>query len=331
MRLLTGDRPTGKLHLGHYIGSIKNRISLQDKYECFFIIADIHTLTTKSTKEETIYLKEHILGLVADYIACGVDITKSTIFLQSKIKEIFELNTLLGMLVPFNKVNCLPSIKEMATHSNIKEDQLPIGLLNYPVLQTADILCFNSLLVPVGKDNEAHIELSRFIAKKFNRMYGDTFMIPKSLITIEKNLVGTDGKNKMSKSLNNAIYLSDDDASIRNKVKKMYTDPNRVSASTPGNTDNNPVFQYLYLFDKDISLIDEFAELYRHGKITDKKIKDRLADSLIDFITPIRKKRESLLKDPDYLIKILNDGSKKASKIASETLSLAKQNMNISF
>src|SRR5512133_1059674 len=231
-RILTGDRPTGKLHLGHYVGSLANRVRLQDEYECFFIIADLHTLTTRPEKEHIEELAENVRAAALDYLACGIDPHRSVIYLQSAVPEVCELAILFDNLITVPRLSRVPSLKEMAQGAGIQE--MPFGLLGYPVLQAADILLPRSNLVPVGKDNEAHVEVTREIARRFNFLYGETFPIPEVLVSECGSLVGTDGQAKMSKSLGNAIYLSDDEKAVTKKVMSMYTDPKRVSADIPG-------------------------------------------------------------------------------------------------
>ena len=239
-RILTGDRPTGKLHLGHYVGSLQNRVRLQEEYECFFIIADLHTLTTRPEREFLKELTGNIRDTVLDYLAVGVDPEQSTVFVQSAIPETYELNTLFETLVTVPRLERVPSIKDMAQAAGL--EAIPFGLLGYPVLQAADILLPRAHLVPVGKDNEAHVEVAREIARRFNRLYGEVFPIPGALIGDVPTLVGTDGQAKMSKSLGNAILLSDDEDTVTKKVFSMYTDPKRIRADIPGTVEGNPVF-----------------------------------------------------------------------------------------
>ena len=207
-RIVSGDRPTGKLHLGHYVGSIKNRIALQEQYECYFFIADLHTLTTKPEKCHIMEIRANLHDMVLDYLACGIDPTKCTIYLQSAIEAVYPMNLIFEMLVSLNRLTGLPSLKEMAKNAQIENESIPFGLVGYPVLQTADILIPRSHLVPVGKDNEAHIELARDIARRFNQYYGDFFPLPEVLLSETPALVGIDRQGKMSKSAGNTIYLS---------------------------------------------------------------------------------------------------------------------------
>jgi tryptophanyl-tRNA synthetase len=226
-RILTGDRPTGQMHLGHYVGTLENRIRLQDEYECFFIVADLHTLTTQPEKESIKQIEENIMQMMLDYLSVGIDPEKCTIFLQSAVRETSELNLIFEMLVTVPRLERVPSLKEMAQAANL--ERMPFGLLGYPILQAADILLPRSNLVPVGKDNEAQVEVSREIARRFNNLYGEVFPIPDVMIGNVPTLVGTDGQAKMSKSLNNSIFLGDDTETVNKKVRGMFTDPNRVS------------------------------------------------------------------------------------------------------
>src|SRR5512136_985900 len=278
-RILTGDRPTGRLHLGHYVGSLRNRVRLQDEYECYFIIADLHMLTTKNSREDIDATAGNARGMVLDYLGAGIDPTISTIFLQSAIHETFELALLLGNLVTVPRLARLPSIKEMARAALIDEETIPFGLLGYPVLQAADILLPRAHLVPVGKDNQAHVEITREIARRFNNLYGEVFPEPADLVEGE-TLPGTDGQAKMSKSLGNAIFLSDDSATVRKKVFSMYTDPNRIRADIPGTEEGNPVFTYLDHFDPDRAAVDELKARYRAGAVGDVEVKEHLTTVL---------------------------------------------------
>jgi tryptophanyl-tRNA synthetase len=230
-RILTGDRPTGKLHLGHYVGSLANRVRLQDEYECFFIIADLHTLTTRPEKEHVAALRQNVTDVVLDYLAVGIDPAKSTIYLQSAVHAVYEMNLIFEMLVTLPRLQRLPSIKDMARAADLNDDTLPFGLVGYPVLQAADILMPRAHLVPVGKDNESHVEITREIARRFNRLYGaEVLPEPDAMIGEVPSLIGTDGQAKMSKSLGNAIFLSDD----------ARTSKRRCTACTPIRTASAP-------------------------------------------------------------------------------------------
>lgn len=319
-RILTGDRPTGRLHLGHYVGSLKNRVELQDKYECFFIVADLHLLTTRPDKKDILAARESIYEMVLDYLACGVDPEKSTIYLQSEVPAVYEMNLFFEMLVSTNRLTGLPSLKEMAKNAHLDPENMPFGLLGYPVLQAADILLPRAHIVPVGKDNEAHVELARDIARKFNLLYGEVFPGPEPLLSTTPTLIGTDGKGKMSKSAGNAIFLSDSSAEIERKVRGMYTDPNRISADVPGTVEGNPVFIYHDLFNKNQEEVQDLKERYRQGKVGDVEVKEKLARALIAFLAPIQQKREALCQEKGLVEEVIYKGTLKMREIAQETL-----------
>lgn len=328
-RILTGDRPTGRLHLGHYVGSLRNRVRLQDEYDCYFIIADLHMLTTKNSLEDIAQVAENARGMVLDYLGAGIDPAKSTIFLQSAIHETYELALLLGNLVTVPRLARLPSIKEMARAALMDEETIPFGLLGYPVLQAADILLPRAHLVPVGKDNQAHVEITREIARRFNNLYGEVFPIPADLVEGD-TLPGTDGQAKMSKSLGNAIFLSDDAATVRKKVFGMYTDPNRIRADIPGNVEGNPVFTYLDHFDPDKALVEEMKARYRAGKVGDVEVKERLASSLNAFLDPIRERTAYYASQSGLVDEIIYQGTLRYREIAAATLRDVKKAMGLS-
>ena len=327
-RLLTGDRPTGRLHLGHYVGSLKNRVALQDRYECFFIIADLHILTTKPRKEEIIEAREWIVEMVTDYLASGIDPNRSTIYLQSALQGVYELNLIFSMMISLNRLTGLPSIKEMARAAHIEEASIPFGLVGYPVLQSADILCPKAHVVPVGKDNEAHVECTRDIARRFNQLYGDVFPLPQVISGEVASLIGTDGKAKMSKSLNNAIFLSDDEKSVEKKVKGMYTDPARIRADIPGTVEGNPVFIYHDAFNVNKSEVEDFKRRYREGKVSDSEVKVALAEAINRFLAPFRERRAQLEKG--YVEKVIVEGTEKMRSVVDETVKEVRSAMGLS-
>ena len=328
-RILTGDRPTGKLHLGHYIGSIENRVKLQDEYECYLIIADLHTLTTKPQKEHILSIRDNIHDMVLDYLAAGIDPKKTTIFLQSQIQAVYELNLFFQMLVSVPRLTGLPSLKEMARNASIPEDVLPFGLVGYPVLQSADILMAKAHLVPVGKDNEAHIELTRDIARRFNQYYGEVFPMPEVLLTRTPTLIGIDNKGKMSKSAGNSIYLSDDEATLTKKVNSMYTDPNRVNADTPGTVEGNPVFTYHDLFNADQEEVKSLKERYRAGTVGDVEVKKKLAIALNRYMAPFHERRKTYEGQKGLVEEIVLEGTLKMKEFADRTLSDVKSAMGL--
>ncbi len=327
-RILTGDRPTGKLHLGHYVGSLANRVRLQDEYKCFFIIADLHTLTTKPEKEHIEALADNVRSAALDYLACGIDPAKSVIYLQSAVSEVIELALYFQNLITVPRLSRVPSLKEMAQGAGIEE--MPFGLLGYPVLQAADILLPRAHLVPVGKDNVAHVEVTREIARRFNFLYGETFPVPEVLVSEYGSLVGLDGNAKMSKSLNNAIYLSDDERTVTKRVMSMYTDPKRVSADIPGTVEGNPVFQYHDAFNPDKAEVEELKARYRLGKVGDVEVKEKLAKALNHFLDPIRERRAKYESQSGLADEVVYDGTMKMREEARATLTIAKKAMGIS-
>ena len=326
-RILTGDRPTGQMHLGHYVGTLENRIRLQDEYECFFIVADLHTLTTKPEKAAIGQIEENTLQMMLDYLSLGIDPEKSTIFLQSAVRETFELNLIFEMLVTVPRLERVPSLKEMAQAANL--ERMPFGLLGYPILQAADILLPRANLVPVGKDNEAQVEISRVIARRFNNLYGEVFPIPDVMIGNVPTLVGTDGQAKMSKSLNNSIFLADDTDTVNKKVRGMFTDPNRVRADIPGRVEGNPVFIYHDAFNPDLDEVEDLKTRYAQGTVGDVEVKQKLAKAINDFLDPIRERRAMFEKDMGQVEAYLIEGSKRMRKEAEETMTLVHDAMGM--
>ena len=318
-RILTGDRPTGRLHLGHYVGSLRNRVRLQEEYECFFIIADLHMLTTKNTAEDISHIADNARGMVLDYVAAGIDPEKSTIFLQSAIHETAELALLLGNLITVPRLVRVPSIKEMARAAMIDEEAVPFGLLGYPVLQAADILLPRAHLVPVGKDNQAHVEVTRELARRFNYLYGEVFPVPDDLVE-GATLPGTDGQAKMSKSIGNAIFISDDAATVHKKVHSMYTDPNRIRADIPGKVEGNPVFIYHDAFNPNVEEVNDLKERYLLGKVGDVEVKRKLARAINAFLDPVRERRAAYLSKPGLIEEVLVEGTRQMQREAEVTL-----------
>ena len=328
-RILTGDRPTGPLHVGHYVGSVKNRIELQDRYECFFIIADVHTLTTRPEKAFVGELADNIRAVAIDYLATGIDPERCVMFVQSAVPETYELNTLLSMLTTVARLERVPSLKEMAQAAHL--EAMPFGLLGYPVLQAADILLPRANLVPVGKDNESQVEVCRELARRFNRLYGTVFPVPRVLIGDVPTLVGTDGQAKMSKSLDNTIYLGDDAATVERKVRGMYTDPNRVRADIPGRVDGNPVFIYHDAFNPDQAEVEDLKHRYRAGKVGDVEVKRKLARALNGFLEPIRERRAALEARPETVDEILHAGNERMRREARATMELVREAMGFGY
>ncbi len=327
-RVLTGDRPTGRLHLGHYVGSLSNRVRLQADYDCFFIVADLHTLTTRPQKEDIGQIAGHVHEMVLDYLAAGIDPARSVIYLQSAVPEVYELNLFLSMLVNVPRLSRIPSLKEMARSAHLTE--LPYGLLGYPVLQAADILLPRADLVPVGQDNAPHVEVTREIARRFNSYYGEVFPIPEAMIGDVPVLVGTDGREKMSKSLNNAIFLSDDADTVRRKVFRMVTDPARIRADIPGRVEGNPVFSYHEVFNPDRDQVEDLKDRYRRGAVGDVEVKEKLTTALNGFLDPIRQRRTLLTSRKGLVEQVIFEGTLRLRKEAGQTLARVREAMGIS-
>ena len=328
-RILTGDRPTGRLHLGHLVGSLQNRVRLQREYETILIVADLHMLTTRHTRQDIEEITDTARGLVLDYLAAGIDPSVTTVYLQSAIPEIYELNTLLTNFVTVNRLARLPSIKDMARNAQLDDDSMPFGLLGYPVLQAADILLPRAHLVPVGKDNLAHVEITREIARRFNSLYGEVFPEPEPLLGEIPTLIGTDGQGKMSKSAGNAIMLSDPAAIVAKKIRGMYTDPNRVHADVPGSVEGNPLFDYHDAFNPNRAEVDDLKTRYRLGTVGDVECKDKLTLALNAYLDPIRTRLASYENDAGLVDEILFAGTEKVRLLARETMKEVRKAMGI--
>jgi len=327
-RILTGDRPTGKLHLGHYVGTLMNRVKLQDTYDLFLLVADYHSLTTHPDKADVVATRQNAMEVVMDNYAAGIDPDKATHYMQSDVPETAELTLLFTMLTTVPRLQRVPTLKEVMDNLDITEPSA--GLLNYPTLQAADILIVKGNLVPVGKDQASHIEVTREIARRFNQRFGEVFPEPDALIPEDTpTLIGTDGQAKMSKSLGNAILLSDDAETVTKKVKTMYTDPKRIHANDPGRVEGNPVFIYHDLFNPDTDQINEFKDRYRKGTIGDVEVKRVLAEKLNQFLDPIRERRRFLEQRPDDVIDILRKGADRARPVAQETVAQAREAMGL--
>ncbi len=325
-RLLTGDRPTGKLHLGHLVGSINNRVRLQHEYESFFLVADLHMLTTKNQPEFIAEIDQKAHDMVLDQIAAGIEPEKVTFYMQSGIPEVNEMYTLFQSLVTVSRLERLPSLKDMARDADI---EMSFALLGYPVLQAADILCVRGDLVPVGKDNIAHVEITREIARRFNFLYGETLPVPDGLVGEVPTLVGTDGQAKMSKSLNNAIFLSDSPGEVRKKVNSMYTDPNRVSADIPGTVEGNPVFEYHDAFNPNKAEVEDLKARYRAGKVGDVEVKEKLAVAINNMLAPMHERR-TRYEEPGLIEEIIYNGTLVAREETQITLYAMKKAMGLS-
>ena len=326
-RIVSGMRPTGKLHLGHLVGALNNWASLQDDYDCFYFVADWHALTSDYADTSAIVASAY--DMAADWIAAGLDPEKSTLFVQSLVPEHAELHLLLSMTVPIPWLERVPTYKEQMEQLSEK-DLSTLGFLSYPLLQTADIIIYNAKYVPVGEDQVAHLELSREIVRRFHNFYGELFVEPQPLLTKFARLPGLDNR-KMSKSYGNAIDLSDDPETVRKKVMQMYTDPKRVRADIPGTVEGNPVFTYHDAFNPDLAEVDDLKSRYREGKVGDVEVKKKLAAALNAHLEPMRARRAGLLAKPSALRDILHEGSRKARLVAQETMERVRAAVKLNY
>lgn len=323
-RILTGDRPTGPLHLGHLVGSLENRVKLQDEYDCFFIIADYQVLTDRL---ETSEIEDNIIQIILDYLAVGIDPKKSVIFIQSKIPQLAELTMLFSMLVSVARVRRNPTVKSEVKSAKLKN--ISLGMLSYPVSQAADILLFKGSLVPVGEDQLPHLEQTREIARTFNKLYGRVFPIPEPLLGRNPKLAGLDGSPKMSKSRGNAVFLSDSREEIERKVKKAITDPQKVRMGDAGHPKVCPIYTYQTLFSKEhLSQITKDCQSGKLGCVACKKI---LIESLDKLLSPMRKKRERLSQDISYIRSVINNGTERALQEGEKTLTEVKKAMRLDY
>lgn len=328
-RILTGDRPTGRLHLGHYVGSLQTRVALQRDYDSFFIVADLHLLTTHAERAEIEQIGARAREMVLDALAAGIDPDRAVFYLQSGVPEVCVLNTLFQSLVTVPRLERIPSLKDMARSAGRRE--LSYALLGYPVLQSADVLCVRADAVPVGKDNHAHIEVTQEIARRFNHLYGELFPVPEAILSKTPMLVGTDGQSKMSKSLDNAIYLADDQSTVRRKVMAMFTDPSRIRSDVAADPDNgNPVFRYHDVFNDDRAEVDELKARYRRGAVGDVEVKERLAAALDRFLAPMRERRAAYEAQPGLVEAMLRAGTERVRAEAQATVELALDAMGLS-
>lgn len=323
-RVVSGMRPTGYLHLGHYLGVLKNWITLQSQYECYFFVADWHSLTTEYAQPEKI--KDFTRQMVLDWLACGIDPEKATIFIQSQIPEHAELHLLLSMMTPISWLERVPSYKELRNELQEK-DLSTYGFLGYPLLQTADVVIYQANKVPVGQDQLAHIELSREVARRFNHLYGETFVEPEALLTEVPKLLGTDGR-KMSKSYNNSIFLAEDLEAVQKKVLAMMTDPARVRKTDPGNPEICPVYDYHKIYTSEPKL-SELAQGCRSAAIGCIQCKKVFLETLIPFLKEHQERRKSFESQPKKVEEILAAGQEKARKVAAQNLQLVKEKMKI--
>lgn len=326
---LTGDRPTGKLHLGHYVGSLASRVKLQEDHDQYVMIADAQALTDYAHEPERV--RSNILQVALDYLSVGIDPSKTTIFIQSLIPPIAELTMYFLNLVTWNRLKHNPTVKAEILQKGYGEE-VPAGFMIYPISQAADITIFKADFVPVGDDQLPMIEQTTEVVRKFNRTYNSKVLIePKPILSTIARLPGIDGKAKMGKSLNNAIYLSDSPDVVSKKVRGMYTDPNHLRVEDPGKVEGNPVFTYLDAFGQDKPKIEALKDHYRNGGLGDSVVKKYLLEELLAFLEPIRTKREALEKDPAYVMDLLFKGTDVANKIAHQTLSEVRSAMGIDY
>jgi tryptophanyl-tRNA synthetase len=326
-RVVSGMRPTGKLHLGHLVGALDNWVALQAQYDCFYFVADWHALT--SGYADTSDVVSSAIDNVADWLGAGIDPERSTMFVQSMVPEHAELYLLLQMVTPIPWLERVPTYKEQIDQMSDR-DLSSIGFLGYPLLQTADVIIYNAHFVPVGDDQVPHLELSREVVRRFHNFYGDVFVEPQALLTATPRLPGLDNR-KMSKSYGNTIDLSDDPDTVRKKVRQMYTDPKRVRADVPGTVEGNPVFIYHDAFNPDQAEVEDLKIRYREGRVGDVEVKTRLARALNTRLEPIRARREAALARPGYIRDILADGSRKAQAVARETMDRVRRAVKLRY
>jgi tryptophanyl-tRNA synthetase len=326
-RVVSGMRPTGKLHLGHLVGALNNWAALQDQYDCFYFVADWHALTSDYADPSAIVSSAY--EMAADWIAAGIDPDRTTLFIQSLVPEHAELFLLLSMTIPIPWLERVPTYKEQQEQL-AEKDLSTLGFLGYPLLQTADIIIYNAQFVPVGEDQVAHLELSREIVRRFQNFYGELFVEPQALLTKFPRLPGLDNR-KMSKSYGNTINLSDDPETVRKKVMQMYTDPKRVRADIPGTVEGNPVFTYHDAFNPDKAEIEDLKERYRAGKVGDVEVKTKLAKALNAHLEPIRARRAAVVANPSMLVDLLHEGSRKARAVAADTMDRVRSAVRLQY
>lgn len=327
--LLTGDRPTGPLHIGHFAGSIKNRVQMQKEFETFIMVADAQAIT--DNYDNVAKIRENVYEVVADYLACGIDPAQANIFVQSMIPELPELTQYLLNLVSINRIGHNPTVKAESRQKGY-EESVPAGFYLYPIFQVADIIAFDANVVPVGRDQAPMLELARDVVGKFNAQYGDNILVEPEALFPEMviNLPGIDG-NKMSKSLGNAIYLKDSREEIAKKMKKMKSDPTRMSINDPGDPDKAVAFTYLEIFDKDIEEVKRLKKQYREGGLGDGVIKQRALEVVDAFIAPIRERRKAIISDTALIEKVLAQGTSAAREKSQKTLKRCKEAMGLDY
>ena len=327
LRVVSGMRPTGRLHLGHLVGALKNWAALQAQYDCFYFVADWHALT--SDYADTSEIAGNAIDNAADWIAAGVDPERSTLFIQSLVPEHAELYLLLQMVVPIPWLERVPTYKEQREQL-AEKDLSTVGFLGYPLLQTADVALYDGRFVPVGEDQVAHLELSREAIRRFHQFYGDVLVEAQPLLTSMPRLPGLDNR-KMSKSYGNTIDLADDDDTVIKKVRQMYTDPKRVRADIPGTVEGNPVFMYHDVFNTDAAEVEDLKTRYRAGTVGDVEVKTKLARAMNTTLAPMRERRREVMARPDRVREILIEGSRTARGVAQTTMERVREAVKLRY
>ncbi len=327
-RILTGDRPTGPLHLGHYVGSLQNRVKLQNEYDTYVLIADVQALTDNFEHPEK--LAGNLFEVALDYLAVGLDPEKVKFVVQSMVPELAELTIYFMNLVTVATLERNPTVKEEIKQRNFAKG-VPVGFWSYPISQAADITIFKADLVPVGEDQLPMIEQAREIVRRFNRLYGKVLIEPRAMLGAVARLPGTDGGAKMSKSLGNCIYLGDPSEMVRKRVMSMFTDPTRIHPTDPGHVEGNPVFTYHDVFNPNKAEVEELKERYRKGTVGDVEIKQKLYDALDGFLTPIRERRAEFQSHPEEVYEIIVEGTRQGRALAQATMEEVRTAMQIAY
>lgn len=327
-RILTGDRPTGYLHLGHYVGTLANRAKMQDEYDTFLLVADVQALTDNFDNPQKV--RDNIVNDVIGNLAAGADPEKVTFFVQSTIPQIAELTVFFANLVTVARLERNPTVKDEIKQKGL-EKSLPLGFFMYPVSQAADILVVRADVVPTGEDQIPMVEQTREIARKFNALYGEVFPEPEVVIGDVARLVGTDGNAKMSKSLGNTIYLRDDEETVKKKIMSMYTDPNRIHPTDPGTVEGNPVFIYHDAFNQDTDEVEDLKERYRKGTVGDVEVKEKLAKAINEFLEPMRERHAYYEQHTDEVHDMIAEGNKRALAEAEKTMQSVREAMKIDY
>ena len=325
-RILTGVRPTGALHLGHYVGALENWVRLQDEYECFFLLAD-YQVSDMADDLEGVHAA--VFEVALDWLAVGLDPERSHFTIESEVPEHAELALWLSWYIPLGRLQRNPTLK--SEMDALKSDSVPVAFFTYPIMQVANILLLKAHLVPVGEDQLPHIEMTREVARRFNRKFGDTFPMPKALVGRVGRLAGTDGSAKMSKTMNNAIFLSDDAETVTEKVRRMFTDPTRIHPTDPGHVEGNPVFMYHDAFNPNVAEVEDLKARYVKGTVGDVEVKQKLATALNTFLDPIRERRAHYTARPEEVWEALRSGTAESRRMAVETMSQVREAMGVQY